>query len=265
VPTAIIGGYTWQTLVAGKNHTCGLTTTGAIYCWGSDAYGQLGDGAGGGLFSDKPSPVLVTGGYTFVALAGGIAHDCGLTSTGSTVCWGQNLMGELGSGMVDVSADAHDTPAPVTGGLTFVSLVGGFSHTCGFVAGGAMYCWGENGSEELGDAVKAHPTPVAVGGALRFTSVSVGHWHLCGVVASGTGYCWGSNAIYQLGDGTNTSRPNPAPVSGGLVFRSIAAGYSHTCGVTTSSAAYCWGVNNGQQLGDGTTTTRTTPTPVHAP
>ena len=263
-PTLVVGGHVFQSIHAGSGFTCGLTTAGAAYCWGVDSYGQLGDHGSGALFSSKSTPTAVTGGYTFRAIAVGLASACGITTTAGTVCWGQNLYGELGTGTVDVSAIGHDTPVAVTGGQTFQTLFAGWSHTCGLTSTGQAYCWGENNSGELGDAVQKHPTPVAVGGALRFASLAVGHWHICGVTASAVGYCWGSNAIYQLGDGTLTSRTTPAVMSGGLTWRQIAAGYSHTCGVTPGNAAYCWGLNNGA-LGDGTTTTRTTPTPIHSP
>jgi Regulator of Chromosome Condensation (RCC1) repeat protein/regulator of chromosome condensation (RCC1) repeat-containing protein len=265
VPTAVTGDLAFQSLVAGATHTCGLTTGGAIYCWGNDTYGQLGDGAGGGLVAVKPSPVAVLGGSTYRLLVGGTDHNCALTNAGTTVCWGVNTSGELGTGTSDGSPAVHATPLLVTGQLPFQALAAGYSHTCGLTSvPGIAYCWGENTYGELGDAVAVHPSPVAVGGALRFASLAAGHWHICGM-SSGTAYCWGNNAISQLGDGTITTRGTPAPVSGGLAFNVLAAGYSHTCGVTMGGVAYCWGANNTQQLGDGTTTTRTTPTAVRFP
>ncbi|HKE91305.1 MAG TPA: hypothetical protein VKB45_13295 [Gemmatimonadales bacterium] len=38
------GGLTFVSLSAGGYHTCGVTPDGAIYCWGANASGQLGDG-----------------------------------------------------------------------------------------------------------------------------------------------------------------------------------------------------------------------------
>ena len=40
-----VGGVDHATeLAAGLEHTCALTTSGEVYCWGSFEFGQLGDG-----------------------------------------------------------------------------------------------------------------------------------------------------------------------------------------------------------------------------
>ena len=82
-------------LTAGGAHTCGLTATGAAYCWGSNSNGQLGNGTFGGTNS-VAAPV--GGGFTFVALSAGGSHTCGVTPNGAIYCWGANATGQLGDG-----------------------------------------------------------------------------------------------------------------------------------------------------------------------
>ena len=41
-PVAVIGGLTFQQLSVGTMHTCGLTTSHALYCWGHNENGALG-------------------------------------------------------------------------------------------------------------------------------------------------------------------------------------------------------------------------------
>ena len=48
---------------AGLSHSCGVTPSGAAYCWGSNAYGELGNGA----MTNSTTPVAVSGGLTFAA------------------------------------------------------------------------------------------------------------------------------------------------------------------------------------------------------
>ncbi len=144
-PVAVRGGLAFTTLAAGDSHTCGVTSAGAAYCWGSNEFGQLGNGTTS--YPGIASPVPVLGGLRFTTLAAGPAHTCGLTRDGAAYCWGDNWSGELGAGL---SRDTSTTPVLVAGGLRFIGITAGGSHTCGVVSGGAAYCWGANGGQ-LGD------------------------------------------------------------------------------------------------------------------
>jgi hypothetical protein len=200
----------------------------------------------------------------FMTLSAGGGHTCGVTTSGTAYCWGDNFSGDVGDG--DLSQ--HASPVPVSGGLTFaaVSAAAGGGFTCGVTTGGAAYCWGSNVSGGLGDGTTTNRSnPVAVLGGLSFVAVSVGLFHACGVTPGGAAYCWGYNNAGQLGDGTRTDRTSPTLVLGGLKFAKVSAGGGHTCGVTTEGAVYCWGLNAFGELGDGTTTDRLTPVHVALP
>jgi alpha-tubulin suppressor-like RCC1 family protein len=247
-----------RSVSASSFHTCGVTTGGSAYCWGSNFAGKLGDGTA----TDRTAAVLVSGGLSFASVSAGGIHTCGLTTGGSAYCWGFNGNGQLGDG----TTTSRNTPGPVSGGLTFASVIAGEAHTCGVVTtGGTAYCWGRNDAGGLGDGTTTtRTTPVPVSAGLSFGSVSPGSFHTCGVTTDGTAYCWGSNFAGQLGDGTTTNRTTPVLVlvSPGLRFASLTAGSTHTCGRTATGSAYCWGNNASGQLGDGTTTNRTAPVPV---
>jgi len=258
-PVAVRGGLTFASVTAGSGHTCGVTTSGAAYCWGSDGSGELGDGLPKEIIA--LTPVAVVGGLTFASVTAGDIHTCGVTTGGAAYCWGDDGYGELGDG----STLNRAWPVAVAGGLTFTSLAAGEDYTCGLVGSGAAYCWGRNFLGQLADgSTTDNATPVAVAGGLTFVSVTSHNWHACGLTSSGAAYCWGENGAGQLGDGSSTDRSTPVAVTGGLTFVSLAAGGLFACGLTTSGAAYCWGADNVGQLGDSSTvsTFLKHPTPV---
>jgi len=93
-PQSVTGGLHFTRLTAGAFHACGITSSGAAYCWGSNSSGQIGDGT----TTDHPAPQSVSGAYAFTAIGAGFAHTCGLTASGSTYCWGDNSSGQIGDG-----------------------------------------------------------------------------------------------------------------------------------------------------------------------
>ncbi|TMQ08144.1 MAG: hypothetical protein E6J91_33910 [Deltaproteobacteria bacterium] len=169
---AVLGGLTFVSVSAGAHHTCGVTNSGAAYCWGDDSAGQLGDGDS----TSHLSPVAVQGGLTFASVSAGFDHTCGLTTGGVAYCWGRNDGGALGDGTTTPAFVR--TPVAVSGRLTFKSLSAGFGLTCGVTNPGTAYCWGEGWL-----------TPTVVPGNLTFAMISAGG-QLCGVTASNLAYCW---------------------------------------------------------------------------
>jgi alpha-tubulin suppressor-like RCC1 family protein len=87
------GGYTFSSINAAGNHSCGLTTSGSAYCWGRNFAGELGNNS----TTNSSIPVTVSGGYTFSSINAAGNHSCGLTTSGSAYCWGRNFSGELGN------------------------------------------------------------------------------------------------------------------------------------------------------------------------
>ncbi|MDX2193514.1 MAG: hypothetical protein NW201_09165 [Gemmatimonadales bacterium] len=267
-PVAVVApaAVSFAQVVTGKAHSCGVTGSGAAYCWGANPDGVLGDGTT--LQRTTPVAVVSPAGVTFSQLATGLSHTCGMTPTAATYCWGSNLFGRLGDG----TTTERSTPVAVAvpAGVTFMRVAMGSSLACGLTPAGSAYCWGEGGLVGDGTSVR-RTTPVAVATPAEVTlsQVTTGGSHSCGLTVAGVAYCWGSNLSGQIGDGTTTQRLTPVAVAApaGVAFTQVATGPNglHTCGVTVEGAAYCWGFNGNGQLGDGTTTQRLTPVAVAAP
>ncbi len=249
-PSTESGGSDWRQFAVGFSHTCGIRTTGRLYCWGDDLEGQLGDG---GASTDRSTPGQVAGNITnWATVTAGRFHTCARRATGRLYCWGRGSEGQLGN-----PGGSLSTPVEVAGASTnWSTIVAGDFHTCGRRTTGRLYCWGFDSSGQLGDGGTNtnQNTPVEVaGGVTTWTSVSGGRNHTCGRRTTGRLYCWGLDSDGQLGDGgTNTDRGAPVEVAGGVTtWAAVAAGEVHTCGRRTTGRLYCWGNDDFGRLGDG--------------
>lgn len=246
-------------LAFGSAHGCGIDSNGALYCWGDNTSGQLGDGTTAQHLTPTLVPSLTSG---VTAVSVGDTDTC-VIHNGAAKCWGGNAYGQLGDG----TTDDHLTPAVVNGldsGVTAIAT--GENHSCA-IQSGAVICWGNNASGQLGDGTTDDQTkPVQVSGLTAdATAVAIGNHHSCAIV-NGAAKCWGSNIPGQLGVDTSPDSGSSIPLQvTGLEtgVTAITAGALHTCAIA-GGAAYCWGYNGAGQLGDGSGTYNdsTTPLPV---
>lgn len=250
-PIPTLGTGDSEAIAAGTGFSCALTPAGAAYCWGSNSFGVLGLGYAS---SEKfYTPQAVVGGHTFVSLAAGGSHVCGVKSDGSAWCWGANGQGTLGRG---TKTSYEVDPAPVAGGHLFASVSAGLNNTCGRTTAGEIYCWGYGANGIIGNggfATATTPVKVLAAGNPQFTWLSVSNSHACALSSTGEAWCWGWNDQGQLGRGfTGSPSAVPAVAAGGTAFGAIAAGGRFSCALTPAGAAWCWGVNDAGQLGRGT-------------
>ena len=157
----------------------------------------------------------------------------------------------------------------------------GFSHSCGTVGPGRLYCWGLNNFGQLAmptdtvcyplgvddEPLPCELSPKRTTSTLAFTSVTAGQEFSCGIVAGGAGYCWGLDTLGQLGHGRRRNTSIPSAITGAVRFAAIDAGARHACGIEQgASRAFCWGYDSLGQLGDATVffggVSSTTPIPV---
>lgn len=195
-------------IVAGGNHTCVLTTTNQVRCWGYNFYGQLGLGTNTNLGDAlKPSTALPVnlGGGTAVQLSAGGNHTCALLDNGYLRCWGLNSSGQLGYG----PTGNRSTPGlDVLTSSKVLQVATGNDHTCALLNTGTIKCWGQGLYGQLGYGNKNNvnsPVNTAAGdvdlsGATAYR-VSAGMTHTCALLSTGTARCWGRNNFGQLGYG----------------------------------------------------------------
>jgi alpha-tubulin suppressor-like RCC1 family protein len=259
-PVTVVGGITnWTQLAGGGTHSLGVTSTGIIYAWGNNNYGQLGNNT----TSARSSPVTVVGGITnWSQISAGGRHSLGLTSAGITYGWGNNSFGQLADG----TSTSRLSPVTVVGGITTWSQIeAGDNHSLGVISTGVAYGWGYNTVGTLGDnTITNRSSPVTVvGGITNWSQVAGGTQHSLGRTATGIAYAWGLNSSGRLGDNTTSARSSPVTVVGGITnWSQVGAGSNHSLGRTATGIAYAWGLNSSGQLGDNTTSDRSSPVTV---
>lgn len=247
VPVLVAGGLQFRAVAAGHDHACGLTAAGAIYCWGSNQQGRLGNG-NVGVDSDEPVPVIGTVSYAALS-AGGYDRSCGIATSGEAYCWGGGGPSPLEGRPFVV------TPALVLGGVPFSTVEpGSFLHLCG-VGNGAGYCWGQDFGGELGTGTPGvdEPAPAPVLGGYQWTYIGAGAQASCGLRTDGIVMCWGLDNNGELGQGgVGSTLTMPSAIVGGITFTQLSVGHGTTCGLISNGEAYCWGAGLWGERGDGT-------------
>jgi len=203
-----IGGAAQQ-ITAGAQQTCALLVDGAVRCWGTNQFGQLGypgvDGVG--YFETPASVPPVDIGGPAVQIAAGAVHTCALLASGDLRCWGWNEDGQLGVASNEVIGD-DETPAMggavamLQQGDSVLEVTPSAFHTCVLLAGDGVRCWGY--SEYIGYAGAGYGAtdelpPLVDLGDEPIRDLLVGNDWTCALHEGGALRCFGNNLDGYLG------------------------------------------------------------------
>lgn len=245
----------------GNSHACAMTNSGALYCWGSNSHGQLGDGTT--TTRNTPYQVFSTGVIDFDLSYGN--STCAIMTGGALKCWGRNDYGQLGDGTT-TQATTPVNALGLSSGVTQVTA--SRTHTCVVVNGG-LKCWGSNVKGELGQGSTGATqlTPIDVPGltsGVTFVSATglINNEATCAVV-NGAAKCWGYGYGGHLGDGSGSDKFSPTQVSGLTSGVSkIKMNAQTTCALMTDGSLKCWGYNTYGDVGSGNLNGFNTPNSV---
>ncbi len=271
VPVMVAGLAGIQSITGSVVHTCAVAgELSAVFCWGGNDAGQLGNGT----ITSQTSPTGVMNLTHVVSVSAGNEHTCAARTYGTEPinrtawCWGNGAHGSLGNG----TNDAVLVPVQVLGLSNVEQVACGYAFSCARIDDGvtpaSASCWGLGDDGRLGDGLNTTSVvPVTVGGSATpltgITALSAGGHHACALIDDGSVWCWGNGANGRLGNGDTNNQDWPVQVVGLTDAVAVAAAKGKfTCAVRTTGEVLCWGSNSYGQLGDGTFEQRLTPMSV---
>ena len=231
-------------IAGGQNHTCVARQSGGVQCWGFNLDGQLGNGESGNVHNTAVDVAAIA---NATAVAAGGNFSCALRSSGTVVCWGGNLSGQLGNGTLNGTS----TPSVVANLSSVVAIAAGDAHACAVKNDGTVFCWGDGTNGQLGNgstSASLVPVAVAISDAVQVTA---SERSTCALTKQGTVLCWGANEVGQLGTGASNDMANPTPIVVANLADAVnvAGGQNHTCAARKAGTVACWGSASNGDLG----------------
>jgi len=230
----------------GRQHTVAITG-GALWAWGSNWAGQLGDGTTG----NRNAPVRIGTEANWSYVSAGNSHTVAIRTDGTLWTWGSNMNGRTGHGMIAGNTLA---PAQVGTATNWVSVSAGDAHTVAVRADGTLWAWGSNEGNRLGDGTSTHRnTPTRIGSDANWVTASAGGAHTLAIRTDGSLWAWGNNLSSQLGvdEGRRNFHSTPTHIQPGTTWASVSAGVSITVAIKTDGSLWAWGNNDGGGTGRG--------------
>lgn len=242
-------------LASNNRHTCALMHDGALFCWGDNEFGQLGDGTQERRLHpariELPPVASVSTGY---------GHTCSATMQGDVYCWGNNQGLQVGTGGEPLGPPQL-TPFRVPNISGIRSVTAGYGHSCALDRDGAVYCWGYNGFGQCAApaSMLTIAVPRRVAGLRTVAKLVAIKNHTCALQSDGELLCWGDNKLGETGVPEATMVETPSVVNVALPddagasprVRDIGLSFASSCALRTDQHVVCWGQNEFGQLGNG--------------
>ncbi|MWV45973.1 hypothetical protein GRF59_20350 [Paenibacillus sp. HJL G12] len=230
---------------AGYQFGLSLISSGTVWTWGANNYGQLGVGDNKG----RLTPVQVKNLDQVTLIEAGIKSAYAMKKDGSVWAWGDNEHGQLGIG---TTTDAG-VPQRITGLNDVISMSSRMGyHALALKNDGTVWAWGLNNAGQVGDGtMEIRTAPVQVSGLSDVVAVSAGGYHSLALQKDGTVWAWGYNGEGELGNETLTDSPVPVQVHGLTRIKAISAGNYHNIALDEDGHIWTWGRNSNASLGPG--------------
>lgn len=262
IPVDVAGLGPVKTLSVGGSHSCVITLSDTVKCWGSNYAGGLGNNTK----VSSPFPVDVLGlGPVKAVQAGMDGFTCAITMNNLMKCWGYNANGVLGNNSTVDSL----IPTDVVGLGSVKQMALGDYFVCAITTSDKVMCWGApsilgksvfSGSE-IGYSKGHLPYEIESVGTVK--SIAAGDRHVCALTSTNEIKCWGDSTNKRLGiDASLLTSIAPITVPGVQGAVALASRFGSTCVWLESEKMMCWGDNKFGKLGVGSFNNYIEPTVV---
>jgi alpha-tubulin suppressor-like RCC1 family protein len=250
---------TWSYLgkAVSASHYGAITTSGNLYMWGSNQYGQIGNNE---LFSVS-SPIQIGTESNWEKVATGFNKTFASKTDGTLWAWGRNYyQGYLGNNAI------YDKSSPVmimSSGSTWTSVSTGYSFSCAVRSDGRLYTWGDNAYGQLGhNNLQLRSSPTQVGTSTDWNIATCGNQHCLAIKKDGTLWSWGANIRGALGLGITQHRSSPVQVGSQTDWTFVVAGTNNSFGLRNSGHIFGWGDGSNRNTVLGGSTNTSSPTQI---
>lgn len=229
----------------------------SVFSWGSNSFGQLGDGSSTGTVRGAPGQVSLA---DVTDLSGGREHVVALKSDGTVVSWGSDDFGQLGN---NTNLSNSSTPVSVAGLTSVKDVDDGHYHSLALKTDGTVWGWGQNALGQLGQGNDTSPVavPVRWGSIQNAVGVYGGRDMTYVLDADGALWCSGGNGP-ECGLSTRAEIRTPVAVPGLPDLLDVAGGRNHGVALAVDGTVWTWGANDSGQLGRGDFAAHTAPQKV---
>ncbi|MDJ0866995.1 MAG: PKD domain-containing protein [Myxococcota bacterium] len=251
-----------SSVVLTYDSTSALLEDGTVWSWGSNEYGQLGNGSS----TSSRFPVRAQGLPPIAAIRGGSWHVLALAVDGTVWAWGNGNIGQLGQGV----EESRSTPVRVPGLAGVRSIAAGYGASLAILDDGSVWAWGSNAEGELGTGARSErsdqgdyeelsPVPTLL---TDVVDAAIGFDHTLVLRTDGTVWAVGANTFGALGDGTRDDRLVPVPVAGLANIVELEVGSRSSYARAADGALWAWGRGQSGELGNGATDAQASPSRV---
>ncbi|BCW64177.1 hypothetical protein StoSoilB22_31500 [Arthrobacter sp. StoSoilB22] len=253
-PTVPAGGDgEYSSIAQGLGSGYASKSDGTAWSWGTNDFGQLGNGTVVDWSQPHPmQPEQIPGLENVKAVAAGTYTGYALKNDGTVWGWGSNISGSVGDGTMI----PRRSPVQVLGLTNVIAISASQDTAYALKSDGSVWGWGFNYYRSLGGTEMNYAAPVQVPGLSNVDAIASGSGF---VLALEKGKVWTSG--YELGRTPGVSY-GARVVEGLPEISSIAAG-DVGYALATNGSVWAWGANHNGQLGDGSTVNRYVPVQVY--